>query len=241
MINGQSVLAVIPARGGSKRLPRKNIIDLAGKPLISYSIDAGSRSRYIDELIVSTDDLEIAQIASQYGADVPFVRPNKLAVDESSTVDVVIHAVDFFATVKNKKFDYILLLQPTSPLRDDKDIDSSFEILISTGADAIVSVCEVDHNPFWVNTLPPDLSMVGFIQKDILNMRSQDLPLYYRLNGAIYICRVERLIQEKTFILTSKIFAYIMPKEKSIDVDTLLDYKICEMLIKEGRTGLNGN
>lgn len=233
MIGSEKILGIIPARGGSKRLPRKNLVSLAGRPLISYTIEAGLQSRYVDELLVSTDDCEIADVSLAYGVKVPFLRPPELARDESNTFDVIQHAVEYYKNSEKKEFDYVMLLQPTSPLRNSTDIDTAVELLMQKRADAVVSVCEVEHSPLWANTLPADLSMAGFLRSDVQNKRSQDLGKYYRLNGAVYICKTQRLLQEKTFFLKDNIFAYVMSQEKSVDVDTVIDLKLCEILLKE--------
>jgi CMP-N-acetylneuraminic acid synthetase len=230
------ILAIIPARGGSKRLVGKNIIDLNGKPLIAWSIEAGLGSKYVDDLIVSTEDKEIAKIAKEYGAEVPFVRPYLLSLDETSSMDVVLHAVSFMQK-KAKEYDYIMLLQPTSPLRDSEEIDSAVELLFEKDADAVISVCKTDHTPLWSNTLPKDLNMSGFLPKQS-QKRSQELPEYYRLNGAIYIADTKRLLKERTFFLNDNIYAYIMPSEKSVDIDTKMDLLFAETLMKNMETNL---
>ncbi|MFZ4855386.1 MAG: cytidylyltransferase domain-containing protein [Desulfuromonadaceae bacterium] len=232
MSNNNRVLGLIPARGGSKRLPRKNLLSLAGKPLIFYTIQAGLQSRFIDELIVSTDDVEIAGVSGEYGAKIPFMRPAELARDETSTFEVVLHAIDYYKTVEGRSFENIVILQPTSPLRDYTDIDNAMLLMHEKKADAVISVCEPAHTPLWCNTLPDDLSMEGFLREDVKHKRSQELDRYYRLNGAIYIFNISRLIAEKTFFINSNIFAYIMHQEKSVDIDTSLDMKLCEVLIQ---------
>ena len=223
----KTFLAIIPARGGSKRLPRKNILDLCGKPLISWSIEAALKSKYISKVVVSSDDEEILNISSNFGADI-IKRPYELANDTATTFDAVKHTIDNF-----ENYDYIVLLQPTSPLRNEKHIDEAIELLEEKQADAIVSVCEMDHSPLWSNTLPKDGNMSNFLKDEILNKRSQDLEKYYRLNGAIYICKTEKLIENKSFFLKDNIFAYKMDRESSIDIDEEIDFKIAEILIKE--------
>lgn len=226
-------LAIIPARGGSKRLPRKNILNLAGKPLIAWSIEAARNSNNISEVVVTTDSLEIKKIAEDFGASVPFIRPEYLSNDTASSFDVVKHCIEYYQTQLNKTFDYIILIQPTSPLRTSSDIDSSIELLIEKNADAIVSLCETEHSPLWANTIDNTLSLDHFLQDDVKTKRSQDLPIYYRINGAIYICRTTELLKQKTFFLEKKCFAYLMNKEKSVDIDTLIDFKLAEILISE--------
>lgn len=227
------ILAIIPARSGSKRLPRKNILNLAGKPVIAWSIDAAKNSSYLSEVVVTTDSLEIKKIAEDYGASVPFIRPENLSNDTASSFDVVKHCIEYYQTQLNKTFDYIILLQPTSPLRTSKDIDCSIELLFKKNADAIVSLCEVEHSPLWTNTIDNTLSFDSFLRDDVKNKRSQDLPIYYRLNGAIYICKTSELLKQKTFFFEKNSFAYLMDKEKSIDIDTLIDFKLAEILLSE--------
>ncbi|HEY3308698.1 MAG TPA: acylneuraminate cytidylyltransferase family protein [Desulfuromonadaceae bacterium] len=233
MIEGKTILAVIPARGGSKRLPRKNVALLAGKPLIAWSIEAANGSKYVDEVMVTTDDDEIATASHIHGATVPFLRPKELATDTATTFDVIEHVIGFYKNELLKCYDIVLLLQPTSPLRTSKDIDDAIQYLVQKNADAIVSVCETDHSPLWANVLPDDLSMAGFIRDEVKNKRSQDLETCYRLNGAIYLCNIERLLSERTLLISNNIFGYVMQKEKSVDIDSIIDLKLCELLMKE--------
>lgn len=232
MHQGAKFLAIIPARGGSKRLPRKNILDLGGKPLIAWTIEAALGCAYIDEVMVTTDDGEIAAVAKEYGAEVPFLRPAVLASDTATSFDAVKHTIEFYRDELGKHFDYVVLLQPTSPMRSSKDISEAIEMLTHKGADAVISVCEADHSPLWMNTLPPDHSMVGFIREEVKNKRSQDLETFYRLNGAIYICGVEKLFEQKTFILRNSIFAYPMSAESSVDIDTRMDFVIALSILQ---------
>ena len=225
MYKNKTFLAIIPARGGSKRLPRKNVLDLNGKPLIAYSIEAGLDSSYIDKVVVTSDDDEILTISKKYGA-VTINRPNELASDTATTFDAIKHAVDNY-----EKYDYIVLLQPTSPLRDRDHIDKAIELLESKNADAVVSVCKMDHSPLWSNTINDSLSMTGFLKDEVLNKRSQDLKEYYSLNGAIYICDTKKLLKEKSFFLKESIFAYKMDRKSSIDIDKEIDFKIAEYLL----------
>jgi N-acylneuraminate cytidylyltransferase/CMP-N,N'-diacetyllegionaminic acid synthase len=231
MYQRKKVLAIIPARGGSKRLPRKNILDLNGKPLIAWTIDAALKSKYIDKTIVSTDDKEIADISTKYGAEVPFIRPAHLSTDTASSIDVVFHAVEFLKK-NNEQYDIVILLQPTSPLRTTKDINKALEML-NNKTKAVISVCETDHPPLWSNTLPEDHSMKDFIRPEIKNKRSQDLPKFYRLNGAIYISEVNYLKINNGF-LGEQTKAFIMPRERSIDIDSLLDFILVKEVIKHG-------
>jgi CMP-N,N'-diacetyllegionaminic acid synthase len=231
MHQGKTFLAIIPARGGSKRLPRKNVLDLGGKPLIAWSIEAARSCRFIDEVLVTTDDDEIAEVAKLYGANVPFLRPASLASDTATSFDAITHAIDFYKHELGKEFDFVILLQPTSPLRASQEVSNAIDLLSQKDADAIISVCEVDHSPLWMNILPSDLSMNKFMRDEVKSVRSQDLPKNYRLNGAIYICRTERLLAEKSFFISDNIFAYIMNKDISVDIDDLSDFNMAKCLI----------
>ena len=232
MYKGKNILGLIPARGGSKGLPRKNIKPLLGKPLIAWTIEQALVSKYLDKVVVSTDDKEIAEISKKYGADVPFIRPKQLAEDNAKGIDVVLNALDWFReNDKRKQYDLIMLLQPTSPLRKSEDINKAIELLFLKKAKAIVSVCEADHHPLWANTLPGDGCMKDFIRKEIINKNRQELPKFYRLNGAIYLAYCNYIEKCKSFF-NKDTFAYIIPKERSIDIDNEIDFKLAEILIK---------
>jgi len=222
------VLALIPARGGSRRLPGKNLLKLCGEPITVWSIKAAQQSKYVDRIVVSTDSDEIAEVARAAGADVPFMRPNYLASDTASSLDVVKHALNEL-NQKGQCYEFIVLLQPTSPLRTSKHIDESFELLQSKDADAIVGVTELDHPIELTNRLPDDLSMKGFFTTDS-HLRSQDFPKRYRVNGAIYLVRVESLIKENTIFLSDRIYAYKMDREVSVDIDTPYDLRLADAL-----------
>ncbi|MEE2023028.1 MULTISPECIES: acylneuraminate cytidylyltransferase family protein [Alkalimonas] len=224
------ILAVIPARAGSKRLPGKNVKNLNGKPLITWTIDAALAVRELSSVIVTTDCEVIAEVAKQAGAEIPFLRPQELATDTSSSTDVIRHTLDFYRS-QGEEFDFVMLLQPTSPIRDAVDIRGAIELLRSNSADAVVSVCRCEHSPLWSNTLPADNSMSGFIRKEVSQLRSQDLPDYYRVNGAIYLTRVSRFYQEKSMFLSSNIFAYVMDNNKSVDIDHELDFLTAEAVL----------
>ncbi len=226
MYKGKTFLAIIPARGGSKRLPRKNVLDLAGKPLIAWSIEAGLNSKYIDKVVVSSDDTEILAVSKEYNAET-IIRPDELASDTATTFDAIKHTIENI-----EQYDYIVLLQATSPLRNAKHIDAAIELLGSKNADAVVSVCEMDHSPLWSNILDESLSMQGFLRDEVLNKRSQDLEKYYRLNGAVYICKTEKFLEEKSFFLQENIYGFKMDRESSIDIDEAIDFKMAE-IIKE--------
>jgi len=226
VINEKTILAIVPARGGSKRLPRKNLHPLAGKPLILWTLEAGIKSKYIDKLVVSSEDMEILKLSKKYGIH-PIVRPKELASDESLIFSSVNHAVETI----DENYDFIVLLQPTSPLRNEIHIDKALEYLVKKDADAVISVSEMEHSPLRSNIIPKDRSLAGFIKKDFKGIRTQDLKKFYRLNGAIYICKTVRLIKEKTFLIESNIFAFEMDRKSSVDIDVKEDLLIAEKFI----------
>lgn len=211
-------------------LPRKNILPLLDKPLIAWTIDQAKSSKYIDKFIVSTDSKEIVEISKKYGAEVPFIRPKELAKDDSKGIDVVLNAIEWMEE-NNEPYDLVILLQPTSPHRSSEDIDKSIELLFLKNAKAVVSVCEVDHHPYWVNTLPEDGCMKNFINPEIMNKNRQELPIFYKLNGAIYLAYFDYLKTQKDF-LGNETYAYIMPAKKSIDIDNEIDLKFAEFLMR---------
>ena len=224
MINNKTFLAIIPARGGSKRLPKKNILDLAGKPLISWSISAAIKSKYIDKVMVTTDSDEIMEVARKYGAEVPFKRPDYLSNDTAIRPDVIKHTIDFYQNENQEYFDYIIFLQPTSPLRNETHIDKAIEYMFEKNADAIVSVCEVEHPVQWSGVLPDNKDMSDFLNEIDIKSRSQDFPSYFRLNGAIFICDSYKFMESGCMFLKENIFAYVMSQDISIDIDTKIDF-----------------
>lgn len=228
MKNGLRFLAIIPARGGSKRLPRKNVLDLAGKPLVSWTIEAAKGSNYIDYILVTSDDSEILTISQGQSVDV-IKRPDILATDTATTFDVIEHAIHN----TSEQFDFIILLQPTSPLRTAKHIDEAIELLIQKNADAVISVCETEHSPLWSNTLSKDGNLDCFISDQVKNKRGQDLPKYYRLNGAIYLCKMNRVLEEKTLFIKNSVFAYKMTRKNSIDIDEDIDFEYAKLLLNQ--------
>ncbi|MPL68885.1 CMP-N,N'-diacetyllegionaminic acid synthase [bioreactor metagenome] len=224
MIGGKSVLAIIPARGGSKGVPRKNIRDLAGKPLIAWTIDEAKKSKYIDRLILSSEDEEIINVVKRYGCEVPFVRPQELAADDTPGIEPVLHAMKMMP-----RYDYIVLLQVTSPMRTVEDIDGCIERCIEQQADSCVSVTEVEKSPYWMYKLDERGKMRPLLKKEDQYYRRQNLPKVYELNGAVYVSDSEYLEQEKSFV-TEDTIGYEMSKKHSIDIDTEMDLRIVEMM-----------
>ena len=225
MIDDKKVLALIPARGNSKGIPGKNIIDFAGLPLIAHTISAAKLSQYIDAVVVSTDSLEIASVAEKYGAEVPFLRPAHLAEDISKTIDAVIHALDELRSA-GRQFDIMVLLQPTQPLRTKEDIDGAMELFVSKNCWSLLSVCEVCDHPIFIRTIGSGGETIP-LQACGSTIRRQDLPVFYKLNGAIYINTIEE-ISENTSFNDNKI-AYIMEKSHSVDIDEPVDLLIGEV------------
>lgn len=223
--NEMKNLAVILARSGSKGLKDKNIKELLGKPLMAYTIEAALQSGKYDTVHVSTDSERYADIARQYGADVPFLRDAELAGDKASSWDALRSVVRKYAKL-GKEFDTVTLLQPTSPLRDAKDIQSAFDLFEKKNATGVVSVCEVDHSPLTCNVLGEDHSLKGFLDINRAGRR-QDMATFYRINGAIYIQRTDLLMNEMN-IYGEGSYAYIMDKKKSVDIDDEFDFFLAE-------------
>ncbi|MGL4393466.1 MAG: cytidylyltransferase domain-containing protein [Fusobacteriaceae bacterium] len=219
------ILGIIPARSGSKGLKDKNIKLLDGKPLIAHTIEVAKKSGIIEDVIVSTDSEKYAEISKKYGAEVPFLRSNELSSDTSKISDVIL---DLLATLK-KKYDYFVILQPTSPLRTVEDLLGAYELLEKKQANSVVSVCEVEHSPRWMNTLDENLSMDNFVKE--INKNRQELAQYYRINGAIYFMKVDNYLKEQNFY-KEKSFAYIMDKKNSVDIDDDFDFMIAEAITK---------
>lgn len=229
MNSNQRILAIIPARGGSKRLPRKNILPLAGKPLIAWTIEAAINSQMFSEVMVNTDDDEIAKVSSELGAKIPFIRPNELASDTASSNDVIKHTLLWYRD-KGINFTEVVLLQPTSPLRSSDDIIAALDLYNKKNASSVLSVCEVDHPTAWCNILDESLSLKGFIKENVRKLRSQDIDKEYRLNGAIYILNVVKFLAKNSTVLEPS-FAAIMPRSRSIDIDEKIDFDIAEAIL----------
>lgn len=226
MINEKKVLAIIPARGGSKGIPRKNIKLLHGKPLIAWTIEEAKKSKYIDKLIVSTDDDEIIKVSKEWGAEVPFKRPPELAQDDTPGIEPVLHVVEQFPN-----YDYVVLLQPTSPLRLVEDIDGAIELCEARKANSCVSVTETSTPPQWMYQIGDDDLLVPIFPDEEIPYQRQKSNSTYILNGAIYVGTMQSLIQNNTF-LQQRTLSYIMPKKRSIDIDSPEDFSYCEHLVK---------
>lgn len=227
MINGKKVIGIIPARGGSKGIPKKNIKALNGKPLIAWTIDEAQKSIYIDKLIVSSDDDEIINLSRQFGAEVPFKRPLKLAQDDTPGIDPVLHALGYFP-----EYDYIVLLQPTSPLRSVQDIDNALELCVNGGFNFCVSVVESSASLYWMYRINEEGCLSSIFSSKEIPYQRQKAPITYELNGAVYVARIYSLSKTKSF-LTEDTVPFVMPKERSVDIDSIDDFKYCEFLLNK--------
>jgi N-acylneuraminate cytidylyltransferase len=217
--NGR-VIALITARGGSKGLPRKNVLIAGGKPLVAWTVEEAFSAKCIDRVVLSSDDDEIMVAAKAAGCDIPFSRPAHLAGDIASSIDVVLHALD-----QLPGYEYVVLLQPTSPLRTAADIDAAFALMLEKAAPSCVSVCEVDQSPYWMYRVEANNKLQRLLPEIRGVTRRQDLPPIYVLNGAIYIARIDWLRANNNFVGLETV-AYLMPKERSLDIDTAEDFEI---------------
>lgn len=225
-------IAIIPARSGSKGLRDKNIKELNGKPLIVYSIESAIESGKFDKVFVSTDSREYADIAQKYGADASFLRSKKNSGDTAGSWDAVREVIDILKT-KGEEYDEVMLLQATSPLRTAEDIINAINLLHERKARSVVSLTECDHSPIWCNTLPKDGNMDNFDRAEYKDLPRQSLPTYYRYNGAIYLVTNDELYNTDR-MFERGCYAYIMPQNRSIDIDTALDFLIAETIMKAG-------
>ncbi len=229
MYKQAKILAVIPARGGSKGVKRKNIRPLAGKPLIAWSIEAAHNSRYVDRCVLSSEDAEIIEVAKQHGCDVPFVRPADLAADDTPGIAPVLHLLKNLG----ETYDYLLLLQPTSPLRRAEDIDAIIELCLDKAASSAVSVEKAEPHPYWCFQTNAQQQLQPLFSD--IPARRQDLPAMYSLNGALYLSTWQHLIEQQSFI-SKDTLAYPMSRSHSADIDTELDFAWCEFLLQQGLT-----
>lgn len=224
-------LAIIPARSGSKGLKDKNILPLNGKPLLVHSMDAAFSSGCFDTVHVSTDSEKYAGIARQYGADVPFLRSAETSSDNATSWSAMLEVLKNYERM-GKSFDTVALLQPTSPLRTPDDIRGAYRLMEEKGAETVVSVCATEHSPLWCNTLPEDNCMDGFLPPEAEGRR-QALSTYYRLNGALYLLKVPALQRQGKVVYNAGCYAYIMSTERSVDIDTSLDFLMVEELLRQ--------
>jgi len=226
MFNNKKVLGLLTARGGSKSLPRKNILSAGGKPLLAWSIEAAQQSKYIDRLVLSSDNEEIISVGKSYGCDVPFIRPDFLASDEASSYDVAIHALESI----EEQFDILVLLQPTSPLRTEQDIDNCIDLSTKTGS--CVSIVESSKSPYWMYRVYEKDRMEPILNSEKAILRRQDSPKIYMLNGAVYAVNCQWLYKNGAFIGDQTV-PYIMPYDRSLDIDNEQDFQIFKMIVNK--------
>ncbi len=222
---------MIPARGGSKGLPGKNIKQLQGKPLIAYTIEQAKESKYIDRVIISTEDDQIAEVSKRYGAEVPFQRPAELARDDSSMMDVLLHAVKWMEGEAKFKFDILVLLHVTTPLREAEDIDKCIELLVDEKTDNVFSVAEAYRNPYF-NMVEVTAGNEVRLVKDGHFTTRQSAPRVFDMNASIYVWWKDTFKAEKGLFL-KKTRVYPMPRERSVDIDEPMDFRIAEMLLQD--------
>jgi CMP-N-acetylneuraminic acid synthetase len=226
------IIGLITARGGSKGIPRKNIVPLGGKPLIAWTIEAALASRRLSRVLVSTEDAEIAQVAATWGAEVPFIRPIELAQDTTPHILVMEHALRWLDEAAGLRPEYLLLLQPTSPFRAPEDIDAAIALAEAHAAIGVVSVCEMERHPYLAKRILADGTLSEFMTADTPLLRRQDWPPAYALNGALYLNRRESLLRDRTFLPPGTL-GYVMPPERSLDVDTPWDLHLAELVLRD--------
>ena len=226
-MSDKKILAVIPARGGSKGIKDKNIYPLAGKPLIYYSLDACTKSKLITDIIVSTDSKKIKKIVKDFGLEIPFMRPDHLATDDSLAIPTVIHAVNEMEILNKINYDYVIMIQPTAPLRTSEDIDNSLNLLINEDTDSIISIVDVDNYHPIKMKLVKENRLYDFQESGLENPPRQSLPKVYIVNGAIYAMKRDVLIVGQTFKGESCL-PFIMPQERSVNIDNLPDFTVAE-------------
>ena len=227
MYKGKKILAVIPARGGSKGVPRKNIKILAGRPLIAWTIEEAKKSKFIDTCIVSTEDEEIKSVSEAWGGVVPFMRPEGLAQDDTPGIEPILHAIRM-----TPGYEFIVMLQVTSPLRTVEDIDGAIAYCLDKSCESCVSVTEVSHSPFWMYQLDEKKKMHPILQiEKEKSYQRQKLPKIYQLNGAVYVASVD-LVKKQYGFIGEDTMGYVMPQERSYDIDSMLDFEVAEILMK---------
>lgn len=231
--NRKKCLALITARGGSKGIERKNVRPLGGRPLIEWTIEAALKSDFVDQILVSTDDEEIAAVSEKAGVRVPFVRPSQLSGNNASHIDTVLHGVAWAEENDRVLYDYVLLLQPTLPFRTHTDIDEAGALIISKKVSSVVGICEVDVHPTLLKQMSEDLTIENYYNESIVkDMRRQDCSATYRINGAIYLCSVDFLKANNSWYSTDTV-GHLMPASRSVDIDTEFDLLFANFLALE--------
>jgi CMP-N,N'-diacetyllegionaminic acid synthase len=232
MFKNKRIIGIITARGGSKGIPGKNIKDLAGKPLIAYSIEAVKKSSLLTRVILSTDSDDIIEVAKQYGADIPFKRPAELAEDKSTSMSVAQHALRWLKENDKENYDYLMILQPTSPLRLGSDIDESIRIAVENDADSVMSMVELeDFSVKKIKVIKDGLILPWQEEEGSESSRRQDIGRVYKRNCAIYLTKTEYI--EKGDLFGEKSYAYIMPENRSVDINRLVDFELAEFWLNK--------
>lgn len=232
MYKNKKVLGIITARGGSKGIPGKNIKPLAGKPLIAYTIEAAKQSKLLTRTIISTDYEDIALVSKKYGGDVPFMRPAEFAQDKSTSIDVIKHAITWLKENQKEEYDYVMILQPTSPLRRAEDIDECIKIAVEKDADSVMSMKELDDfSPKKLKKIQDGLIIPYFEEEGTFTAQRQSLDKMYKRNCAVYLTKVSYILNNDLFGKTS--YAYIMSEERSVDINKPIDFEVAEFWVKK--------
>lgn len=231
MFKGKKILAIIPARSGSKGILHKNLHLLKGKELIRYTIEAAKQSKYIDRIFISTDSADYRECFEKMGVEVPFLRPAELAADNSPTIATVMHVINELRERLGEQYDYMVLLQPTSPLRQSFHIDEALELLLNSGCNSLVSVSTVEEHPLLMRTIKADGTVARLLPEEQSTVRRQDFPAYYKVNGAIYINAVDGDLNNGTSLNDNKL-AYVMERSYAVDIDEMADVEKAELILK---------
>ncbi len=229
------IVGLIPARGGSKGIPRKNLVNLAGKPLLAYTCETATKVG-LARVLLSTDDPDIAATGRNYGVETPCMRPAELADDRASVVDAALHILDWLEQEQNALPDYVMLLQPTSPFRTVDDMRQTIALAAESAPPAVVSVTPVKHHPYWMKKMDANGCLTPLVPDRNPETMRQNLPPVHTLNGAIYLTRTELLRRQRTWCPQGAL-GYVMPPERSLDIDTLWDLRMAECLLKTGAPG----
>lgn len=231
MYNDMKILAVVTARGGSKGLPGKNVRDFCGKPLVAWAVEAALSAKLVDHVVVSTDDQEIADAAKMAGGDVPFMRPAELANDTASSIDVVLHAIDWLAE-RGQTFNIVVMVEPTSPLRMGTDIDAALRQMIDGKAPAIAGICEAEcTHPAFMFRLEENSRMVSYTGQQPNSLRRQDLDATYYLEGSVYASLIP-VLREKRGYYHADTIGFVVPKWMAVEIDDIDDFIMAEALFK---------
>jgi N-acylneuraminate cytidylyltransferase/CMP-N,N'-diacetyllegionaminic acid synthase len=232
MINGKSVLAIITARGGSKEVPGKNIKDLEGKPLIAWTIEAARRSKYVDRILVTTDSPKIIRVAVEAGAEAPFQRPAELSGDLAKQEDAISHAMDWVENDEHK-YDYVMILTPTHPLRSEEEMDAVCEELDGRPeARGILTLMKANSHPLFANTLPEDGCLANFVPEELKLKNRQELPDYYQISGSTVLCEWD-YFREEGSLLGDRTYAHVTDAVTGHDINTRLDFLVAETLMRD--------